>query len=120
MSEIREGLEDAVEVIKDGAQKVMDGAKNVYEKAKPYIEDGIEMAKDGAQNLYYRVKPAIDNLKDQLDGDAPAAGEYDVHEEISREVDEQVNQIRSAAVTPTPFTEYIRENFGKKKENKEE
>ena len=113
MSEIREGLEDAVEVIKDGAQKV-------YEKAKPYIEDGIEMAKNGAQNLYEHVKPAIDNLKDQLDGDAPAAGEYDVHEEISGEVDEQVNQIRSAAVTPTPFTEYIRENFGKKKENKEE
>ncbi len=114
MDEIRENLAQAAEKLKSGAEKVIDGAKDVYEKAKPYIEDGIEKAKDGAQNLYERVKPVIDNLAEQAEGAQSSEQEYDVREEISREVDEQVNKIRSSAVTPTPFTEYIRENFGKK------
>ena len=38
----------------------------------------------------------------------------DVREEISREVDEQVRQIHEASVTPTPFSDYIRETYGKK------
>ena len=36
--------------------------------------------------------------------------------EISREVDEQLNKIHQSTVTPTPFSEYIRETYGKKKD----
>lgn len=108
MSEIRDGLENVAEKVQEGVDRAIAGAKDVYEKAKPYIEDGIEMVKDGAQSLYERVKPAIENLTDNSDKTS------EVREEINREVEEQVQKIRESAVTPTPFTEYIRQNFGKK------
>ncbi len=110
MNEIREGLENVAGKIQEGVDRAIAGAKDVYEKAKPYIEDGIEMVRDGAQSLYERVKPAVgDSTEEPSEEKTP-----DAREEIDREVAEQIGKIRESAETPTPFTEYIRETYGKK------
>lgn len=113
MKEIMDGFEGVSAKLQEGVDRAIAGAKSALEKAKPYIEDGVEMVKDGAQNLYERAKPTIDNIMEHTK-DAPA--EPDVRDEISREVDEQLNKIHESTVTPTPFSEYIRETYGKKKD----
>lgn len=120
MKDIMDGLEGAAAKVQEGVDWAIAGAKSALEKAKPYIEDGLEMAKSGAQNLYQRAKPTLDDLadriKDEANPDKSAEGEadLDVQAEISREVDEQVRQIHESSVSPTPFSEYIRETYGKK------
>ena len=120
MKEIMDGFEGVSAKLQEGVDWAIAGAKSAFEKAKPYIEDGIEMAKDGAQNLYERAKPKLDEFVERVNAqngemdESNAESVSDVREEISREVDEQVSKIRQSAVTPTPFTEYIRETYGKK------
>lgn len=117
MKEIMDGFEGVSAKLQEGVDRAIAGAKSAFEKAKPYIEDGVEMVKDGAQNLYERAKPTIDKTIDNIiehTKDAPV--EPDVRDEISREVDEQLNKIHESTVTPTPFSEYIRETYGKKKD----
>ena len=121
--EIR-GINDRVQL--NEAEKIMQKRINEYHMRNGvtmrnpesvYIEDGVEMVKDGAQNLYERAKPTIDKTIDNImehTKDAPA--EPDVRDEISREVDEQLNKIHQSTVAPTPFSEYIRETYGKKKD----
>ncbi|MDY3027066.1 MAG: hypothetical protein SOR74_09185 [Candidatus Faecivicinus sp.] len=121
MKEFKDGLEDTAAKLQEGVDWAIAGAKSALKKAKPFIEDGLEMAKDGAQSLYERAKPTLDDLADRIKVEVKPEGEAqsgdtqpDVREEISREVDEQVRQIHEASVTPTPFSDYIRETYGKK------
>ena len=137
MKEIMDGFEGVSAKLQEGVDRAIAGAKSAFEKIMQkrineyhmrngvtmrnpesvYIEDGVEMVKDGAQNLYERAKPTIDKTIDNImehTKDAPA--EPDVRDEISREVDEQLNKIHQSTVTPTPFSEYIRETYGKKKD----
>ena len=117
MKEIMDGFEGVSAKLQEGVDWAIAGAKSAFEKAKPYIEDGVEMVKDGAQNLYERAKPTIDKTIDSImEHTKDAPDEPDVRDEISREVDEQLNKIHESAVTPTPFSEYIRETYGKKKD----
>ena len=114
MNEFRDGLEDAAEKLQEGVDRAIAGAKSAFEKAKPYLEDGIDMVKDGAQNLYDHVKPAFENLAERVESAKEETKQPDFEEKIAQEVDEQMNKIRESSVTPTPFTEYIRQTYGKK------
>ena len=110
-SEVGDAFEKAAPAVREGLDKMADTAKSAYEKAKPAIESGLE-------KLSNAVEKAADDLKkdDAQKDDAPDASEpvLSPEEQLEAEVDDQVEKIRAAKITPTSISDFIAQKYGKK------
>lgn len=108
--EVGDAIEKAKPSVKEGLDKVVDASQSAFEKARPGIESGLEKFASACERATAELRD--EKPREDAKPERPLSDE----EQLDLEVEEQVEKIRAAQITPTSISDFISQKYGKKQD----